>query len=186
MHPQKSILHREWLLPEIHQVNKCVRQGDIFVFFGLLLSWSSLYGMCLQNNTTLNAVEHSLAFYRDSASYRSQRDMTPLRFPLIGQGFAHTEPIDFLLRRRVGELLLIGCSSGGKPGLILYSDGVKTVGRGTGGGEDGSRNGSCRVGKWHVPHRERHDMHLFMTSGQAPVGGQHCGWNGVGKNKDSH
>lgn len=34
---------------------------------------------------------------------------------------------------------------------------------------EGSRNGACRVRKWHT--HWMHGMHLFMTSGRAPEGG---------------
>lgn len=92
--------------------------------------------MCLHYNTTLNAAAHSPAFYRDSASYRSQRDMTCVRFHLIGQGLAHTEPIDFLLGKGGGAAVdwLQGWREAGPNS---FSDGVKTVGRRTGGGRMG-------------------------------------------------
>lgn len=64
-----------------------------------------------------------------------------------------------------------GCSSRGEARPNSSSKGVKIVGGGTGEvGVGGSRNGTCWVRKWRT--QWMHDMHLFMTSGQAPVGGQ--------------
>lgn len=139
-----------------------------------MLSWGSWFGICLWNNTTLNAVTqwYSLAFHRDAASCRSHQGMTSLR--LIGQGLARIEPIDFIPRKRGGGAAVDWLQLWRKSRAKFFRRWF----------ENSEERQSGRESKWFLqggkvacPVPRRDDMHLFMTSGWATVGGQRHKWN---------